>query len=196
MKNNILALIFPVVLSMQQPEAAAPSRGLLIDEFKSSAQLQVSSTAFASGAGIPRPYSAYGENFSPALSWQGVPPSTQSLALVVEDPDAKSPAPSPFVHWTLYALAPSQTTLDESIPAIPRLPTVASAQQGRNSRGTVGYFGPRPPSGDGVHHYHFEVFALDSRLDLPPAASVDQLVAALKGHVIAAGEIVGTFSTP
>jgi Raf kinase inhibitor-like YbhB/YbcL family protein len=113
---------------------------------------------------------------------------------MTEDPDAKAPAPTPFVHWTVFDLPANYVELHESIPSTPRLPHLDNAQQGKTSRGTVGYFGPRPPLGEPAHHYHFEVFALDARLDLPPGASVDEITAAMRGHVLAAGEVVGTFA--
>lgn len=176
--------------------AAPPGRPLVIADVGKVAALKVVSPAFANAASLPHPYSAYGENFSPALSWEGAPANTQAFAVLVEDPDAKAPAPTPFVHWLLFDLSPQATTVHESVPATPRLPQMANAQQGRNSRGTIGYFGPKPPAGDGAHHYHFEVFALDSRLNLPPGASVEQCLSAIKGHVLAAGETIGTFTAP
>jgi Raf kinase inhibitor-like YbhB/YbcL family protein len=187
----LLILIGTVSLSAQSPP---PARQLTIAEYASAATLHVSSAAFAQNAAIPRPYSAYGENFSPAIAWQGAPAATKTFVVLTEDPDAKAPAPTPFVHWTVFDLPANYVALHESIPSTPRLPHLDNAQQGKTSRGTVGYFGPRPPLGEPAHHYHFEVFALDARLDLPPGAAVDQITAAMRGHVLAAGEIVGTFA--
>jgi Raf kinase inhibitor-like YbhB/YbcL family protein len=114
--------------------------------------------------------------------------------LIVEDPDAQEP--KPFVHWILYNLSPSQSSLPESVPGTPRLPEFDGALQGRNSKGMIGYFGPRPPKADSAHHYHFQVFAVDTILPLDPAASPSQVLAALKGHVVGAGEVVATFQAP
>jgi Raf kinase inhibitor-like YbhB/YbcL family protein len=161
---------------------------------RSSRQLSVTSGAFRSGQAIPAPYGQEGDNFSPALGWQSAPPGTRSFAVVLEDPDAAEP--KPFVHWTLYNLPSTVTALHESIPVHLQLPDLSGARQGRNSRGTAGYVGPRPPKGDPPHHYHFQVFALDSMLDLPPGAERDVLLAAMKGHVVAFGETVGTFQRP
>lgn len=153
--------------------------------------LTVSSPAFESSAAIPAPHSHYGERFSPALSWSGAPDDTRSFVILVEDPDAKDP--TPFVHWVLYNVPAETTQLPESVPAIQRLINPEGALQGRNSRGQVGYFGPRPPRGDQPHHYHFQVFALDTTLSLAPGVSRESLLDAMRGHVIARGELVGTF---
>jgi phosphatidylethanolamine-binding protein (PEBP) family uncharacterized protein len=79
------------------------------------------------------------------------------------------------------------------VPGTPRLPEFDGALQGRNSKGTTGYFGPRPPKADAAHHYHFQVFAVDTILPLDPAASPSQVLAALNGHVVGVGEVVATF---
>ncbi len=156
------------------------------------AKLDVSSPAFKPGESIPGPYGADGENFSPALTWSNVPSGARSIVIMMEDPDAATP--KPFVHWTLYDLPAGAPQVHESVPAIPQLPSLGKAKQGRNSRGTVGYTGPRPPKGDPAHHYHFQVFALDTMLNLPPAADAQAILDAMKGHVLAAGEVVGLFS--
>lgn len=185
------ALLFVATSSLVVRGAGS---GIARESLASGAALQVTSPAFTADGAIPFPYSGYGDEFSPALSWQGAPASTQSFVLLIEDPDAKAPAPTPFLHWSLFNLPAERTVLNESIPALPRLPQMGNAQQGRNSRGTLGYVGPKPPPGDPPHHYHFEVFALDKMLDLPPGASVSDLTTAMKGHVVGSGEIVGTFS--
>jgi Raf kinase inhibitor-like YbhB/YbcL family protein len=105
--------------------------------------MTVSSHAFSANGTVPPKHADYGEKISPDLSWTGTPASAKSVVLMVEDPDAKEP--KPFVHWVTYNLPPSLTALPESIPNTPRLPEFGGALQGRNSRGTTGYFGPRPP---------------------------------------------------
>jgi Raf kinase inhibitor-like YbhB/YbcL family protein len=158
------------------------------------ARLNVTSQAFRSDHQIPTPYSQDGENFSPSLAWQGSPAETRSFVVMVEDPDAVEP--KPFVHWLLYNVPPHVTRLHESIPALPQLPDLARSSQGRNSRGTIGYAGPRPPYGDPAHHYYFQVFAVDVALTLDPGASREALLAAMHGHVLAAGDVVGLFKRP
>jgi len=151
------------------------------------------SSAMAHGP-LPLPYSDYGEKISPAVHWTGVPGTARSIALVVEDPDAQEP--KPFVHWLLYNLPATITSLPEALPALPRLPELAGALQGRNSKGTIGYFGPRPPTSDPAHHYHFQIFAVTEMLPLLPSASREAFLAALNGRVVATGDLVVTFQAP
>jgi Raf kinase inhibitor-like YbhB/YbcL family protein len=158
------------------------------------ATLTVTSTAFSSGQPIPLKYSDYGEKVSPALRWEGAPPSAKSFVVMAEDPDAQ--APKPFVHWLIYNVPVTVTHLDEGVPGLPRLPEFGGALQGRSSRGNTGYMGPRPPKGDPPHHYHFQVFALDALVALDPNASREQLLAAIAGHIVAGGKTLGTFAAP
>ena len=157
-------------------------------------KLLVTSTAFTAGDAIPVMFSDYGEHVSPPLAWAGVPSDTRSFAIVVEDPDTRPPLPVPYVHWVVFNLPAEMTSLPEAVP-----PTVylgrdlSKARQGRTSRNTVGYFGPRPPAGDPPHRYHFQVFALDRTLWLTPGASAAELAAAMRGRVLADGELIGTF---
>jgi Raf kinase inhibitor-like YbhB/YbcL family protein len=155
------------------------------------ATLSVGSPAFVQGGFIPAEYSAYGEGRSPPLAWNGLPANTRSIVLMMEDPQATSPLP--FVHW-LAVIPPWVRQLPEGIPPIARLPGVPNAQQGSNSRTETGYFGPRPPAGDPPHPYHFQVFALDVALSLPPGFNRHALIEAMRGHVLARGELVGTFA--
>lgn len=176
-------------LAFAQPASAQLATELVPPS--SPTRLEVSSPAFQAGQAIPEPYGQEGERFSPALTWKGAPSGTRSFVVILEDPDAKEPRP--FVHWTLYNLPATTTRLAESIPALPQLPDLEKARQGRNSRGTVGYTGPRPPLGDPPHHYHFQVFALDAPLTVTPGADRAALLTAMKAHVLASGEVVGTF---
>ena len=147
------------------------------------ASISVSSQAFTSGSAIPARYTCSGADVSPPLSWVGVPNGTQSLGLTVIDPDAPS---KPFVHWLVFNLPPATTDLSEG--AVPP----GGSVQGRNDFGSSGYRGPCPPPGS-PHHYHFKVYALETMTSLPDGASNSSFQAAIKGHVLATGEIVGTF---
>jgi Raf kinase inhibitor-like YbhB/YbcL family protein len=152
------------------------------------------SPAFAHGDEIPHANTDYGDGVSPALTWNAVPEGTRSFAIVVEDPDARQNPP--FVHWLLYNLPGDMRELPKSIPPDSPLTEFGGALQGRASNGTIGYFGPRPPTQDEPHHYHFEVFCLDSYLDLGSGADRDQLIKAMAGHVLAKGELVGLYEAP
>lgn len=161
---------------LEAPDAAVP--------------LVVRSEAFAEQAAIPLKYSAYGDNISPALSWSGAPENAQSMVLIVEDPDA--PTAQPFVHWLLANIPASRSTLPAKLPEGDSLSDI-DAQQGKNDAGKTGYFGPRPPADGKVHHYHFQLFALDKKLELPRGFNRQTLLGAMQGHVLAEGQIVGTY---
>lgn len=156
----------------------------------SSTPIQVRSPAFEPGGEIPYKYSDYGEKSSPELNLGDIPAGTQTLVLLMEDPDAPI---KPFVHWVLFNVPPNRTHLREAMPGEMRLRDLGDANQGLNTRGSVGYFGMRPPYEDPAHHYHFQVFALDRKLDLAPGAERDTVLAAMRGHVLASGEVVGTY---
>jgi Raf kinase inhibitor-like YbhB/YbcL family protein len=167
--------------------SGAPAAGTLaIDrpETKTDQLLIVSSAAFGHGGAIPGRYSAYGAGDMPPIAWSALPSGTKSLALLVEDPDA--PRPQPFVHWVAWNLVPAAGALPAAL---------SGAVQGRNGRQLQGWFGPHPSDGK-PHHYHFELFALDRPLDLPAGTDRDGLVAAMQGHVVGKGQIVGIFTKP
>lgn len=149
--------------------------------------LSVSSSAFKAGEEIPAKYTCDGENVSPPLGWSDVPAGTNSLALIMDDPDAPSGA---FAHWVLFNLLPYTRELPEGIPPDGQL--ASGALQGKNDLGKVGYFGPCPPRGD-VHHYRFTLYALDQPLDLAAGASKEQVLPAMQGHILAQGELAGTY---
>lgn len=160
----------------------------------SGAAIALTSTSIQPGGAIPPVHSDYDQKVSPQLSWSNLPQGTASVVLMMEDPDA--PEPKPYVHWLMYNLPPGASRVPEAQSSLPRLPELGGALQGRSSRGTVGYFGPRPPKPDPAHHYHFQVFALDTMLTLPAGADRSSLLDAMRGHVLAAGELVGTFKAP
>lgn len=151
------------------------------------------SAPFETDAAIPPAHAADGDNASPRLEWSGAPEGTRSFVLIVDDPDAA--APKPFVHWIAYDIPAEVTALREGLPTEPLLPDPDGLKQGTNSRGATGYFGPKPPVGDPAHSYHFQIFALDvAELGIKPGAARDEVIAAMEGHVLASGEIVGTFA--
>lgn len=155
-----------------------------------SANLQITSSAFAHGASIPQQFTCEGADRSPPLSWSGAPAATRSFALIVEDPDAPDPAAPKmtWVHWVLYNLSPSTTALAEGVT--PRaLPS--GTLQGKNDWRRSGYGGPCPPIGR--HRYFHKLFALDCMLPDLAEPTRDHLLRAMKGHVLAQAELVGTY---
>ena len=153
--------------------------------------ITIKSKAFAAGEPIPKKHTGEGPDVSPALEWTGVPPKTQELALIMDDPDA--PTPKPWVHWVIYKLPAGTTSLPEGVAKSEKLAAPAGALQGKNSWNTGGYRGPLPPPGHGVHHYHFKVYALDTPLNVKPCLEKEQLEAAMKSHILAEGELIGTY---
>jgi Raf kinase inhibitor-like YbhB/YbcL family protein len=151
---------------------------------------ELTSTAFAAGGRIPVVHTGDGRDVSPPLAWQS-PSGTTQLALIVDDPDA--PTPLPWVHWLLYKIPATMAGLPAGLGREAHPAQVPGSVQGHNSWGTLGYRGPAPPRGHGVHHYHIRLFALDVALDLPPGLEKAQLLHAVAGHVLAETELVGTY---
>ena len=152
--------------------------------------LTFASTAFSAGQPLPKKYTCEGDDRSPPLAWSGAPAETRSFALIVDDPDAPDPAAPrmTWVHWVLYNLPATTTGLaeDSSSGALP-----IGAVEGRNDFGRVRYGGPCPPVGR--HRYFHKLYALD--IVLPAGNPLDKpaLEAAMKGHVLAHAELMGTY---
>ena len=147
--------------------------------------------SFADGQPIPVEHTCSGANRSPALSWSGDVAGAKSFALIVEDPDAPG---GTFVHWLAWDLGASARSLPAAVPGNDVIPGSGGARQGRNGFGLLGYRGPCPPKGNGVHHYVFKLLALDvAGLGLPPASSRGQVEDAAKGHILATATYTGTF---
>lgn len=163
----------------------------LLGEMPTATAITVSSSAFSNNGVIPLKYSAYGDDISPALKWSGAPAGTKSFALMVEDPDAMNP--KPFVHWLAANIPADVTEIAEALQKTEVAAALKGAQQGANHTSKTGWYGPRPPAGDPPHRYHFQVFALDKVLTLPTGFNRQALLAAMKGHVLAKGMVIGTF---
>jgi hypothetical protein len=152
--------------------------------------LAIRSTAFAEAAEIPTRFTCEGEDVSPPLAWSGVPTGARSLALVVDDPDAPDPkAPKRvWVHWILYDMAPDAIGLAEAV-AKGALPS--GTREGLNDWNRTGYGGPCPPIGR--HRYYFKLYALDAPLGDLRTPTKAKLLEAMKGHVVAEGQVMGTY---
>jgi len=159
-------------------------------ETQTSGSLSVSSPSFKNDGMLDQKYSEYADGVSPPLSWKAVP-NAKSYAIVMEDPDSKPV--TPFVHWLAWNIPGHITQVPEGVQEQPRLSDPDGVLQGRNTRGSMGYYGPKPPVGDPAHHYHFQVYALDTMLDVPFGSDRDTLLKAMQGHVIGKGEIVGKY---
>jgi Raf kinase inhibitor-like YbhB/YbcL family protein len=150
--------------------------------------MEITSTAFEEGITIPKQYTGDGKDISPPLRWSGAPANTQSFALVCDDPDA--PRKEPWVHWVLFNLPADTHVLPEAVPANESI--FQGAKQGKNDFGKIGYGGPAPPRGK-PHRYYFKLYALDSMLNLREGATKQQLEQAMKGHILASGQLMGQY---
>jgi Raf kinase inhibitor-like YbhB/YbcL family protein len=148
--------------------------------------LTVISSAASENGPLPVNYTCDGTDTSPAVSWSGAPSNTVSFALTLVDPDAPGGL---FYHWVLFNIPKNLSSLPEGLPTPPPNGMIAGA----NSWGKIGYRGPCPPKG-ASHHYVFTLYALDSNLTLAPAASIDDVIEAMKGHVIAQDTYIVVYS--
>jgi Raf kinase inhibitor-like YbhB/YbcL family protein len=153
--------------------------------------IQITSDAFAPGATIPTRYTGEGDDVSPPLKWSGVPDQAKELALIVDDPDA--PQKEPFVHWVMYKIPANAKGLPEGVAPSAKTLSPPSALQGKSSFRKIGYGGPMPPRGHGTHHYHFKLYALDQPLTVRDGLDKTALLAAMSGHILDQGELVGTY---
>ncbi|MGE5195098.1 MAG: YbhB/YbcL family Raf kinase inhibitor-like protein [Deltaproteobacteria bacterium] len=149
--------------------------------------IELTSPAFQSGATIPKQYTADGEDKSPPLHWSEPPKTTKSLALICDDPDAPV---GTWVHWVLFNVPAETRELEEAVPTAETLGN--GAKQGKNDFSGIGYGGPAPPRGK-PHRYFFKLYALDRTIDLSPGATSAQRVKAMKGHILAEGQLVGKY---
>ena len=149
--------------------------------------ITVTSSAFEQGERIPAKYTCDGSDNSPPLKWAGMPPGTKSFALICDDPDAPA---GTWVHWVLFNLRATATELDEKVEPAGTLPD--GTNQGTNSFTKIGYGGPCPPPGK-PHRYFFRLYALDTDLALKPGATKQELLDAMEKHILAQGQIMGSY---
>ena len=151
------------------------------------ATIELTSPAFDQGSAIARRPTCDGDDKPPPLSWSGVPANAKSLALVVDDPDARGT----WVHWVVYHIPAglsgfSETALSSGVTSI------EGVTEGRNDFNKTGYGGPCPPDGP-AHRYIFRLFAVDSAFKLASGATKSELLAAMEGKVVAQGSLMGTY---
>ena len=166
-----------VVLQSPKTETAQPDGNPF-----SNLSMSLTSSAFASGGKIPGDYTCDERNVSPPLHFGTMPANAQTIALIMDDPDAPAGA---WTHWIFWNLPVAAGDLKAGDP-------MAKAVLGRTSFGQPGYGGPCPPSGE--HHYYFRAYALDAALTLPPGSDAAALRQAMTGHVVGQAELIGTYS--
>ena len=145
------------------------------------AKMKITSSAFQGGGNLPSKFTCDGADISPPLQIIGVPSEAKSLVLIVDDPDAPSGL---FTHWLIWNIPPQTNSVAEG--------SAPKGVHGTNDFGKSGYKGPCPPPG--IHRYSFKIFALDRELDLRSGAKRRQVDAAMKGHVIAQGELMARYA--
>ena len=148
--------------------------------------LRVTSTAFDNDGAIPTRHSQEAEDLSPALAWDGLPEGTKSVAVICHDPDAPLVQKGcyGFVHWVLYNLPASLSSLEES---------TEEGTRGINDAGNLGFNGPMPPEGHGVHRYYFWVLALDTETNLPEGLGMNELLSEVEPHLLGMNRLVGSY---
>jgi len=190
---RITLWVIPILVSLVILCAACgPSRTEQAEHIATSAEggeamaFDLRSTGFSHGEMMPSRYTCDGDDISPALEWDDPPAGTQSLALIMDDPDAPL---GTWVHWVLYNIPAEARSLGEAVPADAELSD--GSRHGRNSWGRLGYGGPCPPSG--THRYVFRLYALDTTLDLDAGADKQELLRSMEGHILAKGELIGRY---
>lgn len=143
--------------------------------------MRITSPAFEDGKMIPATYTCDSDNINPPLEISDVPEGTQSLAIIMEDPDAPN---GPFTHWLMWNIPPSTKKIEEN-------DWVDGAEQGINDGGELGYMGPCPPAG--VHHYNFKIYALKTRLDLNGEVSKEELEREINNNLLGEARLVGLY---
>ncbi len=146
-------------------------------------ELTIQSSAFNNNGSIPTKYSCNGDNISPPIHWKNIPAKTNSLVLIVDDPDAPMGV---WDHWIIFNIPKTTTQFSENLTALP-----TGAQYGKNSWGKLSYGGPCPPSGE--HRYIFTLYALDTLLDLSQGADKTQIENAMQGHILATAKLMGKY---
>ena len=150
----------------------------------------MTSGAFVTGSALDDKFTQNGDNMSPSINWSKGPQGTQSYAVLAEDSGVNRA--EPIVHWVIYNIPSTASSLPQNVPTDATLEN--GAAQGKNVRGTAGYIGPKPPAGQ-THPYHFQVFALSSKLSIDPAnADRNAVVNAMKNRVLASGDLVANYT--
>ena len=192
---NKAVLISVVLVSLAgiaaaQEGAGPPVLAKEVVKARGGGKLMVTSPVFISGEQLDDKYTQNGENMSPPIEWSKGPTGTRSYVILTEDSGVNRH--DPVFHWVVYDIPSNMRSLPEHMGNEAKLDT--GVMQGLNVRKTAGFLGPKPPAGQ-THPYHFEVFALNTKLDLDPAkADRNAVVDAMKGHVLAEGDIIANYT--
>jgi len=185
--GSIALLMMFAVACAKQPTATKPNPPTTQTPPGTTAAIKLTSSAFTEGQPIPRQYTCSGINISPPLEWTGIPKSAKTIAIVADDPDAPG---GTWVHWVIYNLPADIIGMVENLPATEDLK--GGGFLGKNDFEKIGYGGPCPPSG--THRYFFKIYALDTELPLKAGATKAEVEKAMAGHVVAQGQLMGTYN--
>jgi Raf kinase inhibitor-like YbhB/YbcL family protein len=195
---TVLALL--VGLASCRPDAKEPRDGQPESTAKNRSSgdkkmaIEVTSTAFQQGHAIPKKYTGEGADVSPSLAWTGISEGAKELVLICDDPDA--PTEEPWVHWVIYKIPADTKGLPEGVPRKLRLKEPQGAIQGHNSwpaADAVGYRGPMPPPGHGVHHYYFKLYAIKAHMVVEPGMNKKAILEEIHDHILDQGTLMGTY---
>ena len=146
--------------------------------------LKLESSAFLDGEKIPRKHGYKNGNVRPQLTITGITSNTQSLVIIMDDPDAQAAVGKIWVHWIIWNIDPNTNEISESVIPLGSL-------EGKTDFGDIGYGGPAPP--DKRHTYFFKLYALDTKLDLENGSSKQQIENAMEGHILEKTTLTGTY---
>ena len=185
--GSIVLLMMFAVACTKPPAATTPNPPTAQTPPGATAAIKLTSSAFADSQPIPRQHTCSGINISPPLEWTGIPKSAKTIAIVADDADAPG---GTWVHWVIYNLPADTIGMVENLPTTEDLK--GGGFQGKNDFEKIGYGGPCPPSG--THRYFFKLYAIDTELPLKAGATKAELEKAMAGHVLAQGQLIGTYS--
>jgi Raf kinase inhibitor-like YbhB/YbcL family protein len=190
MKNQITSKGVLVILILELTIYAFFSMSSTKSVQRKEVKQMTISSAFKDGDFIPKKYACEGQDINPEIVVSNVPEGAKTIAIICEDPDAPI---GTFVHWILwnFPVNGSSVKIPEGIKKLEKLPD--GAMQGYNDFGKIGYNGPCPPKGHGVHHYHFKVYAVNNVLELKGKITKKELEKALSGKILAQAEIIGLY---
>jgi Raf kinase inhibitor-like YbhB/YbcL family protein len=177
-------VLFDIISLLVACSATGNGADVIVQAEDTAMTIEVSSPAFENGSAIPSRFTCDGLDISPELAWQELPEGTESLALIMDDPDAPG---GTWVHWVVFNMPADLTGLPEDVGRSP-----GGGVDGNNSWKRGGYGGPCPPQG--THRYFFKLYALDAALELQPGVTKGQVMREMEGHVLAEGQLMGTYS--
>ena len=186
MKNYFFCFFALICLIAASGEPLAQAKDQINTKIRGGKTMEIKSSSFNHEDMIPAKYTCDGQNISPPLSWSGAPKETKSFALICDDPDAPA---GTWVHWVIFDIPANVNSLPEKVSRQDEI--VGLEKSGKNTSQHFGYDGPCPPGG--THRYYFKLYALDTMLNLNAGLSKEDLLKAMKGHILAEAQLMGRY---